>query len=77
MKPTDSLYELTLSNMRKKLGLPEYCAERQILCAIDDLLEARSILMSLYNDTGLRALMRPDQLMRIENMIIGEYEEIN
>lgn len=29
---------LTLSSLRKKLGLPEHCAERRILCAIDELI---------------------------------------
>ena len=37
----DGLNDLTLSNMRKKLGLPEHCAERKILCAIDELLATR------------------------------------
>lgn len=36
--PADAAHELTLSSLRKKLGLPEHCAERRILCAIDELI---------------------------------------
>lgn len=36
--PADVAHELTISSLRKKLGLPEHCAERRILCAIDELI---------------------------------------